>query len=70
MTMFCLYLVAINYVAVSDALAVSPSVIAAGVAADNVICAIYFMALFALGSKLPAEASTSSNGQYSVFAII
>ncbi|KAL8192736.1 hypothetical protein R6Q57_027184 [Mikania cordata] len=50
----------INYVAVSDALAVSPSVIAAGVAADNVICAIYFMVLFALGSKLPAEASTSS----------
>ncbi|GJZ05246.1 kinesin-like protein KIN-7E [Tanacetum coccineum] len=29
---------AINYVAVSNALAVSPSVIAAGVAADNVIC--------------------------------
>ncbi|KAC9929944.1 hypothetical protein E3N88_45058 [Mikania micrantha] len=51
---------AINYVAVSDALAVSPSVIAAGVAADNVICVIYFMVLFALGSKLPAEASTSS----------
>ncbi|PWA56503.1 hypothetical protein CTI12_AA418340 [Artemisia annua] len=53
---------AINYVAVSDALAVSPSVIAAGVAADNVICAIYFMALFALGSKLPAEASPSTKG--------
>ncbi|KAJ0705537.1 hypothetical protein HanPI659440_Chr14g0574511 [Helianthus annuus] len=51
---------AINYVAVSDALAVSPSVIAAGVAADNVICAIYFMVLFALGSKLPAETSTAS----------
>nr|XP_043632562.1 uncharacterized membrane protein YjcL-like isoform X2 [Erigeron canadensis] len=48
---------AINYVAVSDALAISPSVIAAGVAADNVICAIYFMVLFALGSKLPTEAS-------------
>ncbi|XP_071734274.1 uncharacterized protein [Rutidosis leptorrhynchoides] len=48
---------AINYVAVSDALGVSPSVIAAGVAADNVICALYFMALFALGSKLPTEAS-------------
>ncbi|KAJ0842559.1 hypothetical protein HanPSC8_Chr14g0643091 [Helianthus annuus] len=51
---------AINYVAVSDALAVSPSVIAAGVAADNVICAIYFMVLFAIGSKLPAETSTAS----------
>nr|GEX99271.1 ferric reduction oxidase 4 [Tanacetum cinerariifolium] len=53
---------AINYVAVSEALAVSPSVIAAGVAADNVICAIYFMALFALGSKLPTEASPSTKG--------
>ncbi|GKD18368.1 ferric reduction oxidase 4 [Tanacetum coccineum] len=51
---------AINYVAVSDALAVSPSVIAAGVSADNVICAIYFMVLFALGSKLPTEASPLS----------
>ncbi|CAI9274040.1 unnamed protein product [Lactuca saligna] len=47
---------AINYVAVSDALGVSPSVVAAGVAADNVICAIYFMVLFALGSKIPSEA--------------
>ncbi|XP_076896894.1 uncharacterized protein LOC143550037 isoform X2 [Bidens hawaiensis] len=54
---------AINYVAVSDALAISPSVIAAGVAADNVICAIYFMALFALGSKIPAEASASNTVQ-------
>ncbi|KAJ0752161.1 hypothetical protein HanPI659440_Chr09g0321181 [Helianthus annuus] len=53
---------AINYVAVSDALVVSPFVIAAGVAADNVICAIYFMVLFAIGSKLPAETSTASKG--------
>ncbi|KAI3749054.1 hypothetical protein L6452_12604 [Arctium lappa] len=51
---------AINYVAVSDALGVSPSVVAAGVAADNVICALYFMVLFALGSKLPTEASVST----------
>ncbi|KAJ0575576.1 hypothetical protein HanIR_Chr05g0214291 [Helianthus annuus] len=53
---------AINYVAVSDALAVSPSVIAAGVAADNVICEIYFMVLFAIGSKLHAKTSTASKG--------
>ncbi|XP_024977339.1 uncharacterized protein LOC112514927 isoform X1 [Cynara cardunculus var. scolymus] len=51
---------AINYVAVSDALGVSPSVVAAGVAADNVICALYFMVLFALGSKLPTEALVST----------
>ncbi|KAJ4705965.1 Keratin-associated protein (DUF819) [Melia azedarach] len=51
----------INYVAISEALRVSPSVLAAGVAVDNVICAIYFMVLFALASKIPPEAS-SANG--------
>ncbi|XP_021651554.2 uncharacterized protein LOC110643480 isoform X2 [Hevea brasiliensis] len=34
----------------------------AGVAADNVICAIYFMVLFALASKIPPEASASTIG--------
>ncbi|CAK9176897.1 unnamed protein product [Ilex paraguariensis] len=51
---------ALNYVAISEALGVSPSVLAAGVTVDNVICAIYFIVLFALGSKLPLEASTST----------
>ncbi|PHT83689.1 hypothetical protein T459_12132 [Capsicum annuum] len=50
----------INYVAICDALGVSPSVMAAGVAADNVICAIYFIALFSLASKIMSEVSTSS----------
>ncbi|MCE0480969.1 hypothetical protein HAX54_038290 [Datura stramonium] len=50
----------INYVAICEALGVSPSVMAAGVAADNVICAIYFIALFSLASKIPSEASASS----------
>lgn len=54
--------VAVNYVAISEALGVSPSVLAAGVAADNVICALYFMILFAFASKIPPEASTSTNG--------
>ncbi|KAK8692730.1 hypothetical protein V6N13_070337 [Hibiscus sabdariffa] len=45
----------------SEALGVSPSVLAAGVAADNVICAIYFMVLFALASKVSPEVSTSTN---------
>lgn len=53
---------AVNYVAISEALGTSPSVVAAGVAADNVICAIYFMVLFALASKIPPEASASSSG--------
>nr|XP_009781389.1 PREDICTED: uncharacterized protein LOC104230312 isoform X2 [Nicotiana sylvestris] len=50
----------INYVAICEALGVSPSVMAAGVAADNVICAIYFIALFSLASKIPSDASASS----------
>lgn len=54
----------INYVAICEALGMSPSVMAAGVAADNVICAIYFIALFSLASKIPSEASTSSGGKY------
>ncbi|KAJ8773196.1 hypothetical protein K2173_028373 [Erythroxylum novogranatense] len=52
---------AVNYVAISDALGVSPSVLTAGLAADNVICAVYFTTLFALASKIPAESSTSTN---------
>lgn len=53
---------AVNYVAISEALQVSPSVLAAGLAADNVICAVYFTTLFALASKIPAESSTSTSG--------
>uniref|UniRef100_A0A1J3K750 Putative membrane protein YjcL n=1 Tax=Noccaea caerulescens TaxID=107243 RepID=A0A1J3K750_NOCCA len=49
----------LNFVAISEALHISPSVIAAGVAVDNVICAVYFMALFALASKIPPETSAS-----------
>ncbi|XP_057445985.1 uncharacterized protein LOC130738098 isoform X1 [Lotus japonicus] len=47
----------VNYVAISEALGMSASVLAAGVAADNVITALYFMVLFALASKIPAEAA-------------
>ncbi|XP_064992972.1 uncharacterized protein LOC135629481 [Musa acuminata AAA Group] len=52
---------AVNYVAVSEALGVSPSVLAAGLAADNVICAVYFTSLFALASRIPPEVSTTVN---------
>ncbi|KAK4789440.1 hypothetical protein SAY86_016744 [Trapa natans] len=52
---------AVNYVAISDALGVSPSVLAAGLAADNVICAVYFTTLFALASKIPPEDSTATS---------
>ncbi|KAF9602581.1 hypothetical protein IFM89_029880 [Coptis chinensis] len=59
--LFSCFLVAINFVAVSEALGVSPSVLAAGIAADNVVCAIYFALLFTLASKIPPEVSTSAN---------
>ncbi|XP_010519177.1 PREDICTED: uncharacterized protein LOC104798698 [Tarenaya hassleriana] len=49
----------LNYVAISEALCISPSVMAAGVAVDNVICALYFMVLFALSSKISPETPTS-----------
>ncbi|KAL8544080.1 hypothetical protein ACS0TY_004570 [Phlomoides rotata] len=52
---------AVNYVAISKALDVSPSVVAAGLAADNVICAVYFTTLFALAAKIPAETSASTS---------
>ncbi|KAH0652318.1 hypothetical protein KY289_029996 [Solanum tuberosum] len=51
---------AVNYVAISEALQTSPSVVASGLAADNLICAVYFTTLFALASKIPAEATQSA----------
>ncbi|CAM0912476.1 unnamed protein product [Alopecurus aequalis] len=51
---------AVNFVAISEALGTSPSVVAAGVAADNLISALYFTALFSLASKIPPEPKTSS----------
>uniref|UniRef100_A0A7N2MIM0 Uncharacterized protein n=1 Tax=Quercus lobata TaxID=97700 RepID=A0A7N2MIM0_QUELO len=51
--------IAVNYIAISEALGISPSVLAAGVAADDVICALYFLSLFALASRIPLEASTN-----------
>ncbi|XP_010493529.1 PREDICTED: uncharacterized protein LOC104770771 [Camelina sativa] len=50
----------LNFVAISEALQITPSVIAAGVAVDNVICALHFMVLFALASKIPPETSSAS----------
>ncbi|XP_057827464.2 uncharacterized protein LOC131038906 isoform X2 [Cryptomeria japonica] len=51
---------AVNYVAVSEALGVSSSVLTAGLAADNLVCAIYFTTLFALASRIPPEISTAA----------
>ncbi|KAG6548646.1 hypothetical protein Mapa_009800 [Marchantia paleacea] len=46
---------AVNYVAVSEALGTTPSIVAAGLAADNLICAIYFTTLFALAASIPPD---------------
>lgn len=54
---------AVNYVAISEALGVSPSVLAAGVAADNIISALYFMTVFSLAAKIPAEPKTAQEGE-------
>ncbi|XVF50867.1 hypothetical protein PTKIN_Ptkin04bG0138200 [Pterospermum kingtungense] len=51
----------VNYIAISEALGVSPSVVAAGVAADNAVCTIYYLVLFGLASKIAPEASKSTN---------
>ena len=48
-----------NYVAVTEALGASPSIVAAGLAADNLICAIYFTTIFALASSSPPDASST-----------
>lgn len=50
---------AVNYVAVTEALGASPSIVAAGLAADNLICAIYFTSLFALASSIPPDPSAT-----------
>eukprot|EP00267_Zea_mays_P047225 XP_020399666.1 uncharacterized protein LOC103639498 [Zea mays] len=49
-----------HYVAISEALGLTPSVLAADVAADNLISALYFMALFSLASNIPAEPKTAT----------
>lgn len=56
---------AVNYIAVTEALEVTPSITAAGLAADNLICAIYFTAVFALASadNRRAEKAAAENAK-------
>lgn len=55
-----------NYVAVSEALQTTPSILAAGLAADNLICAIYFTSLFALAANIPPDAPTAGTVSYNL----
>ncbi|XP_055825766.1 uncharacterized protein LOC129893375 isoform X2 [Solanum dulcamara] len=50
---------AVSYAAISKTLPTSPLVVAAGLAVDNLICAVYFTTLFASTSKIPVEATQS-----------
>eukprot|EP00976_Prorocentrum_cordatum_P055165 1112820-Prorocentrum_minimum.AAC.1 len=58
----------VNYVAVTEALQVPPSLNAAGLAADNLICALYFTTVFAIAAaanrkeKEEKEREGTSNG--------
>ncbi|CAN6193243.1 unnamed protein product [Urochloa humidicola] len=53
---------AISYALACEALEVSPSVMEAGLAAANAIRAVYFVGLFALAAKIPAEDHSRSTG--------
>lgn len=46
---------AVNYVAVCVGLSAEQYAVSAGLAADNLICGIYFAALYALARGVPAE---------------
>eukprot|EP00803_Ostreobium_quekettii_P000714 evm.model.scf_1078.1 EVM.evm.TU.scf_1078.1 scf_1078:22511-29277(-) len=46
---------AVNYVGVSEALATGPSAMTAGLAADNVLCVLYFTVLYGLARKIGPE---------------
>ena len=50
----------VNYVAVSEVLALSPAARMAGLAADDVIVSLYFVALYALARRAPPDPPAAS----------
>lgn len=54
----------VNYVAVSEALSLSPSARMAGLAADDLIVSLYFICLYALARKVPPEQASTSNSDH------
>jgi uncharacterized membrane protein len=52
---------AVNYVAVCEYLGITPSLVAAGLAADNLICALYFTSLFALAAGVTLSSGGSGD---------
>lgn len=51
----------VNYVAVSEALSLSPSARMAGLAADDLIVSAYFLTLYALARGVPPEAPSTAS---------
>ncbi|KIY99914.1 hypothetical protein MNEG_8047 [Monoraphidium neglectum] len=47
---------AVNYMAVSEALSITPSTFGAGLAADDLILTLYFTALYSLAKNIPPDA--------------
>ena len=50
-----------NFIAVSQALTISSDAVAASLAADNLICAVYFMTIFYLSRNIAPENSESGH---------
>jgi len=51
---------AVNYMAVSDCLAIPPHVFGAGLAADDLILTLYFTSIYALASRIPPDANDAA----------
>lgn len=53
---------AVNYVGVAETLGISGSAQAAGLAADNLLCAAYFAYIFHLARHIPADEAAAIDG--------
>ena len=51
-----------NYVGVAETLGITGSAQAAGLAADNLLCAAYFATLFHLARHIPADSDQALTG--------
>lgn len=51
---------AVNYMAVSETLSISPSTFGAGLAADDLILTLYFVAVYSLAKTVPPDAGQAA----------
>jgi hypothetical protein len=59
---------AINFVAVAAVTQIDQALVSAALAADNLICALYFTALYALARNIPPDSKTSETAASSAYA--